>query len=299
MSIPLNKKTKAELTEDYNKLLAQHEELQRAAALVSDPQSVALLSKASDYTADQLTQAISDLKSSVNAALNELADKLVTEAQKFSELQKAIELAKKNLELHYHIQVAADTLDRLIQEYKNQAVVLEEEKTAKQRDWSREQEEREYAINLKIKRSQEEFIEIKAKQDRTLKEREEALKRQEQELVNLRAQVAAFPIQLDKALAGREQEIVKRLRLEFDGQLAASKKDWLAQEQIYKLNMDGLEGRLKDGQTEITALKNEMEKANKRVQDLTVKIIESSTRSFGKLEEAKSSVDLSRGRVIE
>lgn len=288
MSIPLNKKTKAELADDYNKLLAQHEELQRTAALVSDPQSVALLSKASGYSADQLTQAISDLKTSVNAALNELADKLVIEAQKFSELQKAIDLAKKNLELHYHIQVAADTLERLIQEHKVQMNVLEEVKIAEQREWSREQEEREYAVNIRTKRSQEEFIELKAKQDRALKEREDALKQQEQTLADLRAQVIAFPAQLDKALVGREQEITKRLRLEFDGQLAIAKKDWSAQEQIYKLNINSLEERLKDEQAEIIALKNEMERANKRVQELTLKIIESGTRSLAKSsEEAK------------
>lgn len=288
MSTPLSRKTKTELMEEYNKLLTQHEELRRTATLVSDPQSVALLSKAADYTADQVAQDISGLKSSVNVTLNELADKLIAETQKFSELQKAIDLAKKNLELHYHIQVAADTLDRLIQEHKTKTLALEEEITTKQRDWTREQEERGYAFNLELRRNQEEFVEAKVKQDRALKEREEALKQQEQEVAQLRAQVTAFPANLEKALVGCEQETAKRLHAEFDGQLASAKKDWSAQEQLYKLTISGLEERLKEEQAEITALKGEVEKSNKRVQELTIKIIESNTRMPLKPEETKT-----------
>lgn len=290
MPTPLSKKTKPELMEEYNKLLTQHEELRRTAALVSDPQSVALLAKAADYTADQVAQDISGLKSNVNATLDELADKLIAETQKFSELQKAINLSKKNLELQYHIQIAADTLDRLVQEHKTRTSVIEEEITAKQRDWSREQEEHIYAFNLGLRRNQEEFVEAKSKQDRILKEREETLKQQEQEVVQLRAQVAAFSTNLEKALAGREQETIKRLRVELDGELASAKKDWEAREQIYKLKIGNLEDNLKNEETEVTALKGEVEKANKRVQELTVKIIESGTHSAGKSEETKSQI---------
>ncbi|MEK7189473.1 MAG: hypothetical protein AAB666_00640, partial [Patescibacteria group bacterium] len=174
-TLPMAKKTKTELLEEYDKLLAQHEELRRTAQLVGDPQSVALISKVEGYTMDQLTLSITDLKSSVNATLNELADKLIAEAQKFGEIQKAIAIAKKNLELHYHTQVAADTLDRLVADYKTRSVELEEKISTERRVWAREQEERGYTLDMVSRRAQEEFAEREAKQDRALKEREAAL----------------------------------------------------------------------------------------------------------------------------
>lgn len=287
MANPPSRKTKTELQEEYNKLLAQHEDLRRTAQLVGDPQSVALISRVEGYTMDQLTLSIADLKSSVSATLNELADKLIAEAQKFGEIQKAIDVAKKNLELHYHVQVAADTLDRLIADYKSQSVALEEEIAAKRRVWTREQEERDYTLTVATRRAQEEFEERKVKQDRAFKEREDALLKQEQEIAQLRAQTQNFPGQLDRALVQREQETTKRLRAEFDAQIASAKKDWEAQKSIYEMRLANLEERIKSQNTENLALRAEVEKANKRVQELAIKIIESGARANLKPEEAK------------
>lgn len=286
-TLPLTKKTKNELLEEYQKLLSQHEELRRTAQLVADPQSVALLTKAEGYTVDQLTQSIAALKSSVNATLNELAEKLISEAQKFGELQKAVELAKKNLELNYHIQVAADTLDRLILEHKTKTLALEEEAAVKRRDWMREQEEHEYSFNLQLRRLQDEFELKKAKQDRSLKDREDALRSQEQELAQLHSQVQGFPVQIDRAQKEREQEAAKRLKAEFDAQMAAVKRESDAQEDLFKLRVNNLEERLKAWQAENALLRGEVEKANKRVQELAVKIIESGSRTISPVEEQK------------
>ncbi|KKU12003.1 MAG: hypothetical protein UX17_C0061G0007 [Parcubacteria group bacterium GW2011_GWC2_45_7] len=284
-----SRRTKTELLEEYNKLLAQHEDLRRTAQLVSDPQSVALISKVEGYTMDQLTHSITDLKSSVNATLNELADKLIAEAQKFSEIQKAIEVAKKNLELNYHVQVAADTLDRLIADHKTQSATFQDEISAKRRDWTREQEERDYTLTVAARRGQEEFEEKRGKQDRLFKEREEALTHQETEMAQLHAQTQNFPNQLERALAQREQDLSKRMRTEFDAQMASAKKDWDAQKNIFEMRIGNLEERIKMQQNEAGALKGELERANKRVQELAIKIIESGSRTAARLEEASTS----------
>lgn len=287
MATPLTlaKKTKTELLEEYNKLLAEHEDLRRTAQLIADPQSIALISKVEGYTADQLTRSIGDLESSVNATLRELGDKLIAEAQKFGELQKAIELAKKNLDLHYRTQVAADTLDRLIAEHKTKTLAFDEEIAAKNRDWVREQEEHEYAVKTRNRRVQDEFEELKIRQDRLLKEREELLKRQEQEAQELRKKAEEFPKQLEYALREREQEVSKRLGNEFDAQTRSAQKDWGAAENVYKLRMATLEDQSKKQSAEIVLLRGEVEKANKRVQEFAVKIIEGGTKVSAKDED--------------
>lgn len=293
---PLAKKTKSELMEEYDKLLSQHEELRRTAQLVGDPQSVALISKVEGYTMDKLTLSITDLKSSVNATLNELADKLIAEAQKFGEIQKAIAIAKKNLELHYHVQVAADTLDRLVADYKTQSVALEENISAERRVWTREQEERDYTLTLAARRAQEEFSEREAKQDRALKERAEALAKQEQEIAQLRAQTQNFPNQLERALIQREQETAKRLRAESEAQMAGAKKDWEAQKNIHEMRVENFEERAKTQNTEINTLKGELERANKHIQELAIKIIESNASvATPKGEDIKSKIPTTTG----
>lgn len=280
------KRTKSELEADYQNLLERYEELRKTAKLLSDPQSISILSTAQGYSVDNLAQSISTLKTSVNTTLNELTDKLISEAQKFSELQKAIELTKKNLDLHYHIQVGAETLDYLINEYKIKKVSFEEEIVAKKRDWTREQEERDYITKLRARRSQEEFEEAKIKQNNILKEREEQVTLQEQNVSELRNQVESFPVELNKALLQREQEVAKRLNADFDGKLSNIKKDWEGQKHIYEIKTDTLEEKLKRQDTENAALRQELETANNRVQELAIKIIEGGSKVV-KSEEGK------------
>ena len=278
MPTPLSKKTKNDLLEEYNKLLEQHEELKHAAGLLGSHESIGIISKVEGYTVDELTKSVSTLKTSVNATLNELADKLITEAQKFSEIQKAIGLAKTNLELHYHIQVAAETLERLISEHKTKTVTLEEEKTKKQREWTREEEEHEYIAQLKKRRTEEEFKELKVKQERELKERIELLIQQEKEIAQLREQHEGFADKLEYALKAREQEVTKRFQIENAAVAKTMQKEWDAQKNLWEMQTKNLEERIKLYQTEIATLKQETERANKRVQELAVTVIAGGTR---------------------
>lgn len=284
----LTKKTKTELLEEYDKLLAAHEELRRTARLVADPQSVSLITQVEGYTMEQLTQSIVALKSSVNINLNELSEKLIGEAQKFGELQKAIELVKKNLELHYHIQVAAETLEQLVVQHQSKTVALDQEMAVKQRDWVREQEEHEYHERMRARRAQEEFDEQKKKQERELKDRIATLATQEQEASNLRARVEGFPAQLEKALSQREQEVAKRFHIDEEEHLSRARKEWEAEEELYKMRIANLEERVKATTGEAAALRAEVEKANKRIQELAVTIIESGSKASGAPDDHKT-----------
>lgn len=287
--MPIGKKTKAEVVEEYNKLLEKYDELKMASKILGEPQTLDLFSKVKDYTVNNLTASIAELKNSLNSNLTELSDKLLAEAQKLSEIQQAIELSKKNLELNYHLEIAAETLQNLIgenetkkQEFEKIAEQsrrdLEEEITNKKRDWSRELEEYDYNTKIKHKREEELYQEQKFKKEAELLERANQLKNQETELQNLRQQVAEAPKQLEKALAAKEQETVKKLRSQFDQELMSAKKDWQAEKNIYELKLNNQEEQIKKQNTEIAALKQETERANKKAQELAVKVIESSSK---------------------
>ncbi len=171
MPTPLSKRTKAEVMEEYNKLLENYENLKMTARVIHEPHSLQLLEKTKDYTANNITNALSSLKTELDNTLHELSEKLLAETQKLTEMQEACELSKKNLEVQYHIQIAAETLQNLINENENKKRELEREllqfmtkvedaKEKVRREWSREQEEYEYATNVKHKRGEDAHEEI-------------------------------------------------------------------------------------------------------------------------------------------
>lgn len=284
--LPFSKMTKAELSDEYRKLLDKYEELKTTARVVGDPKSAELLERVREYTAEHVTASCAELKAGFAKTVDEFAGRLLAEAKKLGEIQQAMELSKKNLELHYHIQVAAETLQQLVTEHeaKQQALAKEtatrrqafsdEIETAK-RDWQREQEEHEYQKKLERRRADEADAEARAKKEQELATRVEQLRQQEAEVRQLRQQVEAMPAQLEKALAQREQEVTKRLRAQADADMAAMKKDWAAAKNILDLKISTQHDQLKQQTAEIAALRQEAERANRKAQELAVKVIES------------------------
>lgn len=287
--LPLSRQTKTEILEEYNKLLEKYDELKMTSKVLSEPQNMELLEKVRDYTVDNLTKSTADLKNNLNTTLNELSSKLFSEAQKFGEIQKAIELSKKNLELNYNIQIAAETLTNLIEDYRKKKAELTEETENKRRDWSREQEEYEYNAKLQRKRGDELYREERTKQENELEERENILKNREKEFIEMKKQVEEFPQKLDKLVLQKEKEIEKHFELEFQRKAELLKKDWDSQKNIYEMKLSNLEEYVKRQNSEITSLKQETERANKKAQELAVKLIESSASLPYKKEEQKTS----------
>lgn len=285
--LPLQKRTKAEILEEYQKLLENYEELKMTAKLVSEPQNVELLARAKDYAADNLNKSIVELKDGLNRALGDLSDKLLAEAQKLGEITRAVELSRKNLELQYNIQVAAETLDNLLAENKRQKFALEEEIANKNRDWARQQEEYDYNIKLRQRREDELYQERTAKKEKEFEQRVQNLAQQEQELQNLRKESIEFPKRLENALAQKEQEVTKRLNAQFAEKLEQEKKDWQAQKNIQEIQIDNLETRIKELNSEVSRLKQEAERANSKAQELAVKVIESGSVIASKTESGK------------
>lgn len=280
--------TKAELSEEYRKLLEKYDELKMTARIVGDPKNVELLERVREDTAEHLTASLATMKTEFGKMVDEFLGRLLAEAQKLGDMQQAMELSKKNLELHYHIQVAAETLQQLVTEHeaKQRELVkaadlnrqtLADKMDQARRDWEREQEEHNYRSKVQRQRAEEQSAEEQTKREKEWQERVDRLRQQEVDVQNLRKQVEAMPAQLEKALALREQEVTKRLRAQADAELAAVKKDWAAAKNLLELKIDTQHDQLKQQGTEIAALRQEAERANRKAQELAVKVVESGT----------------------
>lgn len=285
------KKTKTEILEEYNKLLEKYEELMASSSILSNSSSQTLFEKAKSWTSESFARALSDLRIAMNDTLNQLSDTLQTETQKLNEIQQAIDLSKKNLQIHYGVQVAADTLQNLISENENKKKEYEKELTARKmemveevskikKDWAREQEEYEYNTKTKRNRDEEAYQAIKT-------QHEEEMTAKSEEIQKMREQVEKFPKELESALKQKEQEVTKILRSEFDTKVASLKKDWESEKNIFEITIKNLEETVKKQTSEISSWRVEAEKAAKKAQELAIKIVESGVRASPKTDTEK------------
>lgn len=294
------KKTKPEILAEYEQLLSQLEELKYASKLTHQPDSRRTVDAARENTAEAISQSIMEIKKTVaanleglsvklNDSLSTLLNNILNEAKKFNELQQAIELSKSNLKTHYNIEVVAETIENLVNEYEIKRKQLENDFMAekqktqteideKKRVWTREQEEYEYENNLKQKREDALYEEARAKKDKELLGREQNIKQQELEISQLKKQIEQMPDVLAKELAAKEKEVVKQLEHEQAVKIDGLNKDWSADKRLEEMKLQNLLDQLKKQDMEIVTLKKEAELANKKAQELAVKIVESGSR---------------------
>lgn len=294
------KKTKSEILAEYEQLLSQLEELKYASKLTHQPESLRTVDAARENTAEAISQSIAEIKKTVaanleglsaklNDSLSTLLNNILNEAKKFNELQQAIELSRSNLKTHYNIEVAAETIENLVNDYEAKRKQLEndfmseKQKTQTEIDgikraWTREQEEYEYDNKLKQKREESLYQETRAKKDKELAEREQNIKLEEQEMSQLKKQVEQIPDVLAKEVAAKEKEAVKQLEHEQAIKIEGLKKDWEAAKRLEEMKLQTALDQVKKQDAEIAALKKEAELANKKAQELAVKIVESGSR---------------------
>jgi len=293
----LAKKNKSELIEEYQKLLAQQDELKMAAQVAFEPGSAELIAKAKAYTAESVSRAFSEAKLAMAANFNQLgatlSDQLVTvqtdilkTLSTFEELQQAVELTRKQLEVQHQMRVAAETIDQLIAEYDTKKQQLESEFAAmrqsfdaeiltKRRDWQHEREEYEYAAKRDRERTQTVFEEERQSQKKELQARVDALKQQEAEQASLSEQVQEFPARLNRELEKKSQEVKGVIDAVWKDKLETARREWEAEKNMLELRIKVLEDQGKRQDTEITRLKQESELSHKKAQELAVKVIES------------------------
>jgi len=293
----LSKKTKAEIVKEYENLLQHVEEIKANAQSVYQPQNLEVVSKIKSFTIEDVNQSFNKAKAMVDKDLADLShilndyfsktsNKITEELRKFDELQQAIAISKKTLEVQYNIQLTAETLEQLISEGKakkkqiteeieKQKQELDTEIVDKRRDWDREKEEYEYQMSLQKKRDQESFTEDEQRQEKQLKEKRDALAAKEQEIAQMQKQISDFPNKLEKELKSCNQATTKQIEETWKSKLISVQKDWEAEKRLLKTQSEALQQTVKRQDAEIIALKKEMEAANKKVQELAVKVIES------------------------
>ena len=140
----------------FDRLLTQYQKTESKVATKEETaekiKNQELVTKATDYTVDNIVNGMALLQLQFGSSINELTETLTTESIKLEELKRAIAVEKSHLQQLSQVKLVADTLHILEQEHQEKLRLLEE-KTSKQREditketenyrrqWEKEQEE--------------------------------------------------------------------------------------------------------------------------------------------------------------
>ncbi|MBI5470342.1 hypothetical protein HY968_03450 [Candidatus Kaiserbacteria bacterium] len=271
----LAKKTKAELIEEYKQLLEKQKELEATAKEAYKPEHDELYKKVDAYSDETIERSVAQLRSTFVSALTKLADSLHSEVQKLHELKQAIEVSKQRLAFHYHVEVAAGLVEKMLADYEEQKQQLERDIVARRREWDRSQEEDAYQSTVVRKRAEEANEEKFQKREAAIEERESQFKAEVKLLEELKERAESIPQEIEKEVAKREAEFKKRLEGEFKQREDFARKESELTTKAFESDAKNLRDQLARAQGEIVAVRKDAELANKKAQELAIRVVES------------------------
>ncbi|MFH1956237.1 MAG: hypothetical protein ABIJ28_01140 [Patescibacteria group bacterium] len=269
------KSTKPELMKAYKALVKKYEENIQTKKTDQSKKAAEkqLVEKAEQYTVDNIVQNLNGLKSNMIQGTDDLAGKLIREANKMGEIQKAIKIEENKLQELYDIKIAAESLEELIKTQQKQKEDFNLEYEKIKQGQQREQEE--YDYNLKQERKKEQGI-YEEKQEE-FKKREQELISREQELIDLRQKVEEFPVKLEQAVKEAKEKTAHYIKKEMQIQADLLAKGVEGDKKVMETKLQYFEDMIAKQNEQIESSKQKLDSANKQVQTIAEKALESSS----------------------
>jgi hypothetical protein len=305
------KRTKPETEKEFNRIADEVSERQRNADAKAEELSkireTEIREAAAVISVDGVVRGISGLGLEISKALADISGKLVGEVERLTAIREAVTLEQRELERLHKLDIAATSLDQLVQDYQSRRFQLEEEISATRKAWDAEElerarEQKEYEDNLKRQRQREvedyeykKALERKKAQDKydedqrliekknrekqedlqkSWTQREAALKEREEEWLRLLKEVADFPARLKKETDAAVSASVKAADQRFEQQSQLMRKDGESEKRLAELQITALQQTVSRQAAEIEKLQALVEEAKRQVQDIAVKAIE-------------------------
>ncbi len=260
------KNTKNEIFAAYQDLLA--EASSGVTPSLEYQEEKAVVTAASSQTVEKISSELSKLKSSFTQSANELTDRLTQEAETLATIQKAIVIAKRELEETQKIKVTAGLLYRLLETQK-----------VKEKTWAEEEKEHAEEITRIRSREEEEYRyekQLQKKRDTDIKEDERGMQEKlHTELSDLRKKVAASPTDIEKAVKEAVSKALAEAKKDFDVVLSQVKQQAENDIRLAELKIESFEVMNKSQASEIIQLKKQLDEATRQVKDIAVSVIES------------------------
>ncbi|MBI4744531.1 MAG: hypothetical protein HY776_06915 [Actinobacteria bacterium] len=302
------KSSKTEMMEAYSELLAKFDTapVDKQSEIKKAEEKV-VVEKASTYTVESIIKGLAELNVGVGKSFGDLAEKLVNESNKLTELQKAIEVKSGMLKEIHEIDVAANSLTALLEAQSERKAAFEREMTDKQQffetemarrqvEWKkeqaeheflvkerdatlkkqreREQEEYEYALALSRKKDNDAYTEQKMAHEKEMAERSAAIAVHETEFAELKKKVECLPQELAEAVKKAEAVVKAEVKQQTDTEAKLREKEVEGDKRVAALKIASLEEAVAKQATQIESLTKQLTTADAQVQNIAVKAIE-------------------------
>lgn len=307
---PRAKRSKSDLQRDFEDLqeeAAAREPVDAKTEASLDAREQDIRATVAEVGVEAVVQRIAGLGLDVSRALSDVAEKLTAEVRLLGSLRDAVGLERRDLERLHQIDIAATSIDHLIEEHARKKEELEGEIAEGRATWTaeaqrverdrREQEEAlkkqrqreiedyEYRKTLERKKAQDKYDEDTRQTERRNAERQEALekdwarreaslKEREEHVAKLEAQVTEFPARLARETEAAVQEARRQVEAGLERQILLLKKDAEAEARLAQLSIKGLEQALAARDAQLLALEKQLAEAKQQVQDIAVRAID-------------------------
>ncbi len=285
------KNTKNEILAAYQELLVEVSGSATPSLEYQEEKSV--VAAASGQTVEKITSELSKLKLSFAAAVNDLTDRLTQEAETLATIQKAIAIAKKELEETQKIKVTAGFLYRLLETQKEKEQAFEKDMAEKRKAWAAEEKAHEEEMSKQRTRDEEEYgYEMKLLKQRDADERESvklARERKEEEeasvkaalykeLEELRKKVVQAPTDTEKTVKEAVARALVEAKRDADVVMTQIKFQAESDLRVAELKIESLEALGKSQTNDIVQLKKQLDEATRQVKDIAVSVIENTRK---------------------
>jgi hypothetical protein len=268
-----------------------------------------LIKSVSEKSVDRIIQDMANVKIEVTRNIDTLSEKLVTSFKQFSDLEKAIEIEKKQLEDIYKIRAEVDSLAALLEAHRIERDQFDAEMEEKKSAWKREEEsfiaakkdredalkkernreQEEYEYNLKQTRLKEKdsYEAARAKKEAELLEREKTLKENETLFTEYKNRAEAFDKELGGAVSKAEKQLHEELERSYRHEKELSQKEIDGERKLREQVIASLEVKIKELEKQNADLSKKAADAGGQMQALALKALESAqTRVISQKDES-------------
>ena len=308
---PRARRVQAEVQQEFSAIQQEVQEARESADAKADDHArhkeSSVRQAVEGVSVDGVVEQISKLGLEITRALSGISEKLVDEVNQLATLRMAVGLERQELDRLHKIDVAATSLDLLVQQYEKQKDQLESEIAAQRSVWEenaetnererkeqeetlkkqrqREIDEYEYKKNLERKRAQDKYDEELRLQEKKNKDRQETLEKswaqreaalaeQEAEFTRLRKEAVDFPSRLQREMEEAAARAAKDALQQAGQEALLLKKEAEGDRRIAELQIKTLDEMAARQNGQILALQKQVDEAKKQVQEIAVRAIE-------------------------
>jgi len=258
-----------------------------------------VLEAVKDLNLDSVSKSIAETQVEVQKVLANLSATVMNRLQELQNVEELIRIKTEELQQVHNIAREATTLDDLQaeiaqkkkeweEEERTQAQKFAEQKSERNKAWTREEEGYQYRIVQEHRKQEDTLAYLKQQQEKANREKQEQLEKQwaeregelkkrEQELAELRKFKDDYPEMVKKEVNAQVAIATNSVKKEYETKMVLAAKDAEMDKKLASQEKASLESNSVKQQEQITDLKRQLEQAHASAKEISTKALDSAS----------------------